>query len=605
MSRLGRYPSGISNTAMGDGGDDVDEETMSLERDPLVSDTAASIHSEPARHRAGRKPIKNLTLLNSLALVISLQIGSGIFSAPSIVSTHTPSPGAALLVWLISGLIVWTGASSFIELGTAIPINGGVQEYLRACYGDSAGFLFAWTWISIIKPCSVGVISMIFAEHVVNVIIPGGGLLVNKGMALVGVWGVTVVNCAGTHTGASVANGFLVMKLFAITSIVVIGAVVGLRGDGEGVGKNALGWFEVVDIPKPSIHRRGAEPDDLWTSFGGYVTAVFAALYCYGGWESIGFVVGEMKRPSRDLPRAMNTAMTIVITGFFLMNAALYIVLPMSSIRTHDTVVVLFGAATLGQPGRLLYTLIVSLSALGSLNANVFATGRLVHAAGRRGYVPEVLGGGEGRPENEEKDIRRVLGGCSWLPRRFIEGCVWFARVTAELRWEKGVPVYAMILNALFASFYIASGTFSALITFVGISEFLFFFFTVLGIFRLRTIARANNADSKESSAITSSRSSPFSSLSSSRSSSPCFSTPSDSGDDHNAKIHRHRRGYRTWTLNPLIFCLVSMCLVVRGVIEEPAQGLAIAGFVACGIGAWRWKMRSGGKGEKELGLDV
>ncbi|KAH0556194.1 hypothetical protein GP486_005876 [Trichoglossum hirsutum] len=292
MSRLGRYPNGKSLAAAGYELDDVDEETMTPEQDPLVVDAAPHMHSEPVRHHrtSSRKPIKNLTFLNSLALVISLQIGSGIFSAPSIVSAHVPSPGAALLVWLVSGLVVWTGASSFIELGTAIPINGGVQEYLRTCYGDSAGFLFAWTWISIIKPCSVGVISMIFAEHVINVIMPGGGPLVNKGMALVGVWGVTVVNCAGTHTGASVANGFLVMKLFAITSIVVIGLVFVLRGGGEGMGGNGLGWFDVVDTPKPSsIHPRGAETDDLWTTtgLGGYVTAIFAALYCYGGWESV------------------------------------------------------------------------------------------------------------------------------------------------------------------------------------------------------------------------------------------------------------------------------------------------------------------------------
>jgi amino acid permease len=52
----------------------------------------------------------------------------------------------------------------------------------------------------------------------------------------------------------------------------------------------------------------------------------------------IGLVAGEMKDPVRDLPRVINSAMSIVITGFVLMNAALYIVLPIEKLRETDTV---------------------------------------------------------------------------------------------------------------------------------------------------------------------------------------------------------------------------------------------------------------------------
>src|SRR5437773_2551732 len=75
----------------------------------------------------------SLTRLNGLALVVSLQIGSGIFTAPSQVSQFVTSPGLGLLVWLLGGALVWTGAASFIELGLRIPSNGGIQEYLRTC----------------------------------------------------------------------------------------------------------------------------------------------------------------------------------------------------------------------------------------------------------------------------------------------------------------------------------------------------------------------------------------------------------------------------------------------------------------------------------------
>ena len=87
----------------------------------------------------------NLTFLNGLAIILSLQIGTGIFSAPSQVSNHVSSPAVGVLVWLFVGLFVWTGAASFIELGLAVPMNRWVQEYLWFCYGDFLGILFTMT----------------------------------------------------------------------------------------------------------------------------------------------------------------------------------------------------------------------------------------------------------------------------------------------------------------------------------------------------------------------------------------------------------------------------------------------------------------------------
>src|SRR6266404_5811094 len=46
-------------------------------------------------------PPRNLTNLNGLALVIGLQIGSGIFSAPAVVITKVPLPILAVFVWLL------------------------------------------------------------------------------------------------------------------------------------------------------------------------------------------------------------------------------------------------------------------------------------------------------------------------------------------------------------------------------------------------------------------------------------------------------------------------------------------------------------------------
>lgn len=76
-------------------------------------------------------------------------------SSPGVVVANTGSVGASLIVWLLSGLLGWTGASSFAELGTAIPLNGGAQAYLAYSYGPLVSYLFAWTAISALKPGTV------------------------------------------------------------------------------------------------------------------------------------------------------------------------------------------------------------------------------------------------------------------------------------------------------------------------------------------------------------------------------------------------------------------------------------------------------------------
>jgi amino acid transporter len=90
-----------------------------------------------------------------VALVAGAQIGSGIFSSPGVVVANTGSVGASLIVWLLSGLLGWTGASSFAELGSAIPLNGGAQAYLAYSYGPLVSYLFAWTAICALKPGTV------------------------------------------------------------------------------------------------------------------------------------------------------------------------------------------------------------------------------------------------------------------------------------------------------------------------------------------------------------------------------------------------------------------------------------------------------------------
>ncbi|KAF8866377.1 amino acid transporter [Acephala macrosclerotiorum] len=485
----------------------------------------------------------SLTYLNCVAIVVSLQIGSGIFSTPSEISKHVSSPLLGISVWIIAGILVWTGAASFIELGRRIPQNGGVQEYLRTCYGDAWGFLFSFGYIVIGKPCSVAIISGIFAEHLKSIILPEAwrNEWLNKFVALLGAGLITAVNCWGTNTGASAANGFFLLKVLGLFSIVVVGLVVGVSGKGNDL---------TVWIPDKVAEDAGSGQPSLWVLVGEYTTAMFGALFTYGGWETANYVAGDMKNPIRDLPRVINSAMVIVMVGFVLANVALYIVVPIDALRERKTVAVTFGIQVFGTIGGIAYSLLVAISCLGALNSSIFAMGRLIVVASERKYVPSFFGDPEHESKEEESfHYRNYLRG--W-PKPLVSAVMKLIQKTETLRWDHKVPVYALLFNALLSSIYIIFGTFSFLLTFIGIAEYIFLFLAILGLFILRRR--------------------------------PEIGEPIP----------------RTWNINPIVFCVCSAFIVLRGVITDPLQGLALLVFNLAGLGLRRYLV---GAGEKDMEL--
>ena len=199
-----------------------------------------------------------------------------------------PSPGVALFVWLSAGMLVWTGAASFIELGLAIPRNGGVQEYLRICYGEFLGFLFSWVWIAVVKPCANATIAIVLAENLA-IAFTSDGMLQTwqlKIIAVLAILFITSINCLGSIAGARAANAFLILKIFAISSIAVMGIGISIFRTEWPSERMQQDWFG----QDPNPQRRTM---DYWTKTGEYITALFGALFCYGGWETVSWALSQ------------------------------------------------------------------------------------------------------------------------------------------------------------------------------------------------------------------------------------------------------------------------------------------------------------------------
>ena len=223
---------------------------------------------------------KSLTLWKGgLSLVVGLIIGSGIFSSPAQVNINAGAPGAALIIWFIAGLLAWTGAASYAELGGAIPLNGGPQVYLSKIYGEWAGFLFTWCAVVVLKPGSAAIIAIIFGEYFVKAMIGAdamdASIWINKAVALAGLALVTFLNCLSTKVGTRSTDVFVVLKFVALAGVTITGIVVAITGWNydhapTGEWKTAGYWFS------------GTKTDP-----SSWAVALYAGLWAYDGWDNV------------------------------------------------------------------------------------------------------------------------------------------------------------------------------------------------------------------------------------------------------------------------------------------------------------------------------
>ncbi|KAK0512739.1 hypothetical protein JMJ35_004756 [Cladonia borealis] len=411
---------------------------------------------------------KSLTYLNGLSLVVGLIIGSGIFSSPAQVNINAGSYGASLVVWTVAGILAWTGAASYAELGGAIPLNGGAQIYLSKIFGEWAGFLFTWCAVFVLKPGSAAIIAIIGGEYVVRAAVgpdaDNASAWINKGMALAGMTLVVLFNCISTKLATRMGDIFMFFKFFALFGITITGIVVAATGftwDGEpNTDWKTTGWF-----------------DGTSTDPSNWAVALYAGLWAFDGWDNTNYVVGEFVHPHRDLPRVIHTAMPLVILSYLLASVAYIFVLPISVIQSSNTIAVQFGSVVFGRIGSLVLAIIVAGSCFGALNAMTFTSGRLVYAAGKEGFLPGFLGhiGMPGMREPTNRLQRR-----SWASKTFT-------RLIGDNEGGFGfTPINAMLFNAILCAAYIVVGEFGTLVTFYGVAGYTFYFVTVLGLIVLR-----------------------------------------------------------------------------------------------------------------------
>jgi len=305
---------------------------------------------------------KNIGFFVSTSLVIGTVIGSGIFMKPGIVLSSTANSTMALLAWFIGGIITLASGLTIAEVSVKIPKTGGLYVYLEEVYGKIWGFICGWVQTLVYGPAIMGALSLYFGSLVANFFgFPQSSKLM---IGVITIILLGTLNLLGTQFGGFIQTITTIGKLIPIILIAVFGI---FKGD-------------------VSVFNAASGSSQATLSMG---AAVLATLFAYDGWMNVGFMAGEMKNPSKTLPRAIISGIVIVMIAYLSVNIAMFHVLPAKEIvKLGPNAAATAASSLFGAFGGKILAIGILISIFGCLNGKLLTFPRVTFAMAERGFLP-------------------------------------------------------------------------------------------------------------------------------------------------------------------------------------------------------------------------
>jgi APA family basic amino acid/polyamine antiporter len=311
-------------------------------------------------------------------------IGIGIFTTTGFNAENLNSPAGLFLLWILGGLYAFCGALTYAELGTRFPEAGGDYLFLKNAYHPLAGFLFGWSTFTVTYTGSIAAIAIGFAAYFIRILpeayqqwqlyfpLVGFSLPLLKIIALAITLVLTILNSFGIRKGARFQNIFTLLGITTLLFIIILGF------------SSAKGSFSHFQPFFPETFS-GEEISLLGV-------ALVGVIFTYSGWTVLVYIAGEIKNPRRNIPGAMGIAVVLVGLLYMLMNA---VYLYAQSLRDmsgtveigYQTLKILFAEET-----SLMFSLVIMLMVLSSLNATVLSGARVYYAMAREKRFFKPLG---------------------------------------------------------------------------------------------------------------------------------------------------------------------------------------------------------------------
>jgi len=302
---------------------------------------------------------RRLGLTDAVVIGLGSMLGAGVFAA---FAPAAAAAGGGLLIGLaIAALVAYCNATASAQLAAQYPSSGGTYVYGRERLGHWPGFLAGWSFV-IGKTASCAAMALTFAAYAA----PAGW---EKPVAVAAVLALATVNYFGVTRTAGLTRIIVAVVLVALVVVLLAGAFGGTSAPHDlGADLFEHGWY-------------------------GILQSAGLLFFAFAGYARIATMGEEVTNPSRTIPRAILTALGIVLVIYVLIAIVVLRSLGADQLAVSDAPLVDAVIASSWSWASPVVQIGAAAAALGALLALVAGVGRTSLAMARNRDLPPWLAG--------------------------------------------------------------------------------------------------------------------------------------------------------------------------------------------------------------------
>jgi APA family basic amino acid/polyamine antiporter len=401
----------------------------------------------------GFKP--SLSAFDATMIVAGSMIGSGIFIVSADITRNVGSAGWLVAVWLLTGFMTLTAALSYGELSAMFPKAGGQYVYLKESYNPLLGFLYGWSFFSVIQTGTIAAVGVAFSKFAgyffpalemtdANILIQMGFLKIYPAqlLSIAIIILLTYINTKGVQGGKMIQSTFTITKLASLFGLIGFGFL--LASKASVWDANWANAWEMKTIAADN----STTPIFGVAILGAIAASMVGSIFSSDAWNNVTFIAGEIKNPQRNIGLSLFLG-TLIVTVIYISANLMYLsVLPLNEIANApaDRVAVAASNVIFGNIGTYVIAVMIMISTFGCNNGLILAGARVYYTMAQDGL---------------------------------------FFKKAGTLN-ANAVPAWALWAQCIVASLLCLSGRYGDLLDMVSFIVVIFYILTIIGIFILR-----------------------------------------------------------------------------------------------------------------------
>jgi APA family basic amino acid/polyamine antiporter len=401
----------------------------------------------------GFKP--SLGAFDATMIVAGSMIGSGIFIVSADIMRNVGSAGWLVMVWLITGFMTLTAALSYGELSAMFPKAGGQYVYLKESYNPLLGFLYGWSFFSVIQTGTIAAVGVAFSKFAgyffpglemndANILFQLGFLKVYPAqmVSIAIIVLLTFINTKGVQGGKLIQTTFTVTKLLSLFGLIGFGFLLASKASIWNAN-----WQDAWSM-KQIAADGGTTPIFGVAILGAIAASMVGSIFSSDAWNNVTFIAGEIKNPKRNIGLSLFLG-TLIVTVIYIAANLMYLsVLPLNEIANapSDRVAVVASNIIFGNIGTYVIAVMIMISTFGCNNGLILAGARVYYTMAQDGL---------------------------------------FFKKAGTLN-KNAVPAWALWAQCIVAGLLCLSGKYGDLLDMVSFIVVIFYILTIIGIFILR-----------------------------------------------------------------------------------------------------------------------